>query len=114
VPFLVLDYAPKDGAPALSRGTCWRATWSRTQSRWRKRCNMRTTSGVHRDVKPENLLLGATMSLAERFGVALMSLSMRASRELDIAGRDLYGPNRSRSCPDRPAISSLAVVVYEG
>lgn len=71
---------------------------------------------IHRDVKPENMLLGRRNEvLLSDFGIALVSQSSRSQRTQDVIGTVAYmSPEQIQGKP-RPASDqySLAVVVYE-
>ncbi len=71
---------------------------------------------IHRDVKPENMLLGRRNEvLLSDFGIALISQSSRSQRTQDVIGTVAYmSPEQIQGKP-RPASDqySLAVVVYE-
>ena len=71
---------------------------------------------IHRDVKPENMLVGARQEvLLSDFGIALMSQTSNFQHTQNIAGTAAYmAPEQIQAHP-RPASDqySLAVVVYE-
>src|SRR6266566_2761378 len=71
---------------------------------------------IHRDVKPENLLLGrADEILLSDFGIALVSQSSRYSSTRDMAGTIAYMAPEQIEAHPRPASDqySLGIVVYE-
>ncbi len=71
---------------------------------------------IHRDVKPENMLLGASNEvLLSDFGIAVIAQSTRAPMPQDVAGTVTFmAPEQIQGKP-RPASDqyALAVVVYE-
>jgi serine/threonine protein kinase len=71
---------------------------------------------IHRDVKPQNLLLGQhNQILLSDFGIATVSESSRLSSFQDIAGTAPYmSPEQFKGLPRRASDQySLAIVVYE-
>jgi serine/threonine protein kinase len=71
---------------------------------------------IHRDVKPENMLLGKSNEvLLSDFGVALMSQTLREQSMQDIAGTLLYmAPEQIQGYPRRASDQySLGIIVYE-
>src|ERR1700737_2919037 len=71
---------------------------------------------IHRDVKPENLLVGRRQEiLLSDFGIALLSQTSRSQSMQDVAGTASYmAPEQFQGKP-RPASDqyALAVMVYE-
>ena len=71
---------------------------------------------IHRDVKPENMLVGARQDiLLSDFGIAMIAQSSRYHSMIDIAGTIAYmAPEQIQANP-RPASDqySLGIVVYE-
>jgi hypothetical protein len=71
---------------------------------------------IHRDVKPENMLVGARQDiLLSDFGIAMIAQSSRYQSMMDIAGTITYmAPEQIQAHP-RPASDqySLGIVVYE-
>jgi serine/threonine protein kinase len=71
---------------------------------------------IHRDVKPQNLLLGQrNQILLSDFGIATISESSRLTSIQDIAGTASYmSPEQFKGLPRRASDQySLAIVVYE-
>jgi serine/threonine protein kinase len=71
---------------------------------------------IHRDVKPQNLLLGPHNDiLLSDFGIATVSESSRLANKQDIAGTAVYmAPEQFKGQPRRASDQySLAIVVYE-
>lgn len=119
VPFLVLDYAPKGTLrQRYPKGTLLAVPTVVSYAKQVAEALQYAHDEriVHRDVKPENLLLGRNDEvLLSDFGVALISLTMRSIQQRDIAGTPAYmAPEQIQQQP-RPASDqySLAIVVYE-
>ena len=119
VPFLVLDYAPKGTLrQRYPKGTLLAVPIivSYTKQVAEALQYAHDERIVHRDVKPENLLLGRNDEvLLSDFGVALMSRTLRSIQQRDVAGTPTYmAPEQIQQQPG-PASDqyALAIVVYE-
>lgn len=119
VPFLVLDYASKGTLrQRYPKGTLLAVPTvvSYTKQVAEALQYAHDERIVHRDVKPENLLLGRNDEvLLSDFGVALMAQALRNTQQRDVAGTPAYmAPEQIQGQPR--AVSdqySLALVVYE-
>lgn len=119
IPFLVLDYAPKGTLrQRYPKGTLLAipTVVSYTKQVAEALQYAHDERVVHRDVKPENLLLGRNEEvLLSDFGVALMAQALRSTRQRDVAGTPAYmAPEQLQGRP-RPTSDqySLALIVYE-
>ena len=119
VPFLVLDYAPKGTLrQRYPKGTLLAVPTivSYTKQIAEALQYAHDERIVHRDVKPENLLLGRNDEvLLSDFGIALMSLTLLSTQQRDVAGTPAYMAPEQLQKPPLPASDqySLAVIVYE-
>ncbi|HTK05660.1 MAG TPA: serine/threonine-protein kinase [Ktedonobacteraceae bacterium] len=118
-PFLVMDYAPngtlRQRHPKQSRldvGTV--VSYVRQIADGLQFAHDQRL--IHRDVKPENILIGSRGELLlSDFGIALMAQSSRYQRVQDVAGTVTYSaPEQIQGMP-RPASDqyALGVMVYE-
>ncbi|HEY1354592.1 MAG TPA: serine/threonine-protein kinase [Ktedonobacteraceae bacterium] len=119
VPFLVLDYAPGGTLrQRYPRGTLLAVPTlvSYTRQVAEALQYAHNERVVHRDVKPENLLLGRNDDvLLSDFGVALMLPGLRSIQQQEVAGTPAYiAPEQIQQQPG-PASDqyALAIVVYE-
>lgn len=119
VPFLVLDYASKGTLrQRYPRGTLLAVpsivSYAKQVAEALQYAHEERV--VHRDVKPENLLLGRNDEvLLSDFGIALMSLTLRSIQQQDVAGTPAYmAPEQIQQQPGPVSDQySLAIVVYE-
>ena len=118
-PYLVMSYAPGGTLRQLySRGkqVPLAAVVSTVQQAADALHYAHSQKLVHRDVKPENMLVGRRNEiLLSDFGIALVTQSSRYQRTRDVVGTAAYmSPEQIQGKP-RPASDqySLAVVVYE-
>src|SRR5260370_31848876 len=71
---------------------------------------------IHRDVKPENMLVGARQEiLLSDFGIALIAQSSRYQSMMDIAGTIAYMAHEQIQAHQHPASDqySIGIVIYE-
>jgi serine/threonine protein kinase len=118
-PFLVMDYAPNGTVRKRHpKGTMLPlsliiAYTKQIASALQYAHNERV---IHRDVKPENMLLGRHQEvLLSDFGIAVMAHSSRSQSTQNVAGTAAYmAPEHIQGKP-RPASDqySLGIVVYE-
>ncbi|HXX79450.1 MAG TPA: serine/threonine-protein kinase [Ktedonobacteraceae bacterium] len=119
IPFLVLDYAP-NGSLRQQHPKGMRVPLSTTVSYVKQVAEALQYAHdeklIHRDVKPENMLLGRRGEvLLSDFGLVLMAQSTRFQNLQNVAGTLAYiAPEQIQGKP-RPASDqySLGVVVYE-
>lgn len=118
-PFLVLDYAP--GGSLRQRyptGTLLPlpAVVSYTRQAAEALQYVHDERLVHRDVKPENLLLGRRNEvLLSDFGIALLMQTFRSRSVQDVAGTLAYmAPEQIQGQPSQASDQySLGIIVYE-
>lgn len=119
VPFLVLDYASKGTLrqrypPGTLLAIPTIVSYTRQVAEALQYAHNERI--VHRDVKPENLLVGRNDEvLLSDFGIALMSRTLRGTQQKSAAGTPAYMAPEQIQMQPRPASDqySLAVVVYE-
>ncbi len=118
-PFLVMDYAPNGTLRQLHpKGTSLPLGLiiSYVKQVAAALQFAHNEKGIHRDVKPENMLVGTRQDiLLSDFGIALIAQSSRYQSMMDIAGTITYmAPEQIQAHP-RPASDqySLGIVVYE-
>ena len=119
LPFLVMSYAPHGTLRQRhSKGTCLSLAIivgyvKQIADALQYAHNQRV---IHRDVKPENMLLGRNEEvLLSDFGLAVVAQSSSRDKTRDISGTIVYmAPEQARGKPE-PASDqySLAVIVYE-
>jgi serine/threonine protein kinase len=118
-PFLVMDYAPRDTLRRLyPQGT--RLPIETVVSYVKQMASAlqyaHDRKVVHRDVKPENMLVGHSDEvLLSDFGIALIAQSSRYQNPLDMAGTIAYMAPEQIEAHPRPGSDqySLGIVVYE-
>jgi serine/threonine protein kinase len=119
LPFLVMSYAPHGTLrQRYLKGTCLSldiivSYVKQIADALQYAHNQRV---IHRDVKPENMLLGRNEEvLLSDFGLAVVAQSSSRDKTRDISGTIVYmAPEQARGKPE-PASDqySLAVIVYE-
>ncbi len=119
LPFLVMSYAPHGTLRQRHpKGTCLSLDTivgyvKQIADALQYAHNQRV---IHRDVKPENMLLGRNEEvLLSDFGLAVVAQSSSGDKTRDISGTIVYmAPEQARGKPE-PASDqySLAVIVYE-
>ncbi|HZR44540.1 MAG TPA: protein kinase [Ktedonobacteraceae bacterium] len=118
-PFLVMDYAPKGTLRQRhSRGTFLPVPTVVSYAKQVAEALQYAHDEklVHRDVKPENMLLGKNDEvLLSDFGIALMAQTAREPSLQDVAGTLAYtAPEQIQGQPRRASDQySLGIVVYE-
>jgi tRNA A-37 threonylcarbamoyl transferase component Bud32 len=118
-PFLVMDYAPRGTLRQRhSRGSCLslQTTVSHVKQIAEALQYAHNHQVIHRDVKPENMLLGAQQEvLLSDFGISLLSPSPEQLSTQEMAGTLPYmAPEQIRGHPGFASDQySLAVIVYE-
>src|SRR5260370_1800843 len=118
-PFLVMDYAPKGTLrQAHPRGSMLPLSLVVTYVQQVAAALQRAHEAnlIHRDVKPENMLLGSHGEiLLSDFGIAVAAHNTSSLKTLDHSGTPQYmAPEQIQGKP-RPAIDqyALRIVVYE-
>ncbi len=119
MPFLVMDYAP-NGTVRKKHPKGVALPLSTIQSYVKQIADAlqyaHDEQFIHRDVKPENLLIGRRQELLlSDFGIALIAQTSRSQSMQDVAGTASYmAPEQFQGKP-RPASDqyALAVMVYE-
>jgi predicted ATPase/serine/threonine protein kinase/DNA-binding CsgD family transcriptional regulator len=119
IPFLVMDYAPNGSLRQRHpRGT--RVPLATIVSYVKQVADaldyIHEQKLIHRDVKPENMLLGRNNEvLLTEFDIAIIALSSRSQQTQEAAGAIAYmAPEQLRGRPRTASDQySLAVVVYE-
>jgi DNA replication ATP-dependent helicase Dna2 len=116
-PYLVMDYAPNGSLRSSYRGSIPLTTLLPTIKAIAAALDYAHQQNiVHRDIKPDNMLLGANGEvLLSDFGIAVIALSTGVQRTQDATGTPAYmAPEQFQGKP-RPASDqyALAVTLYE-
>jgi predicted ATPase/class 3 adenylate cyclase/DNA-binding CsgD family transcriptional regulator len=118
-PFLVMEYAP-NGTLRLRHQKGTRVPLETVISYVKQVAGalqyIHTQKLIHRDVKPENMVLGSNDEvLLSDFGIAIIAQSTRSQQPQEVAGSVVYMAPEQLMGKSRPASDqyALAVVTYE-